>query len=221
MRAKAAVSMCVKQGLYKRKNSRLIGSDAACEQLREDFAQANQHARAQCRRHIVACEIRITSGVRARGLGKAGGTPGKDVGRRGRQSAGHDTLTARKNDTCFHFRRGPGGLKVPEAIARTDVLLIARAVGRFGQRSATAVVGDDDPGVVVSRYAQTCLLDRDGLPLEDVVGTHPDFGWRQRKFVNEQHGSRFPRDGRGAVDPGKASFVCAPAADKIVLHEAT
>ena len=133
----------------------------------------------------------------------------------------HDTLTARKNDTCFHFRRGPGGLKVPEAIARTDVLLIARAVGRFGQRSATAVVGDDDPGVVVSRYAQTCLLDRDGLPLEDVVGTHPDFGWRQRKFVNEQHGSRFPRDGRGAVDPGKASFVCAPAADKIVLHEAT
>ena len=33
--------------------------------------------------------------------------------------------------------------------------------------------------------------------------------------------ARFPRDGRGAVDPGKASFVCAPAADKVVLHEAS
>lgn len=104
---------------------RLIGSDTACEQLREDFAQANQHAGAQCRRHIVAGEIRLSSRIRARGLGKAGGTPGKNVGRRGRQSAGHDTLTARKNDACFHFGRGPGGLKVPEAIARTDVLLIA------------------------------------------------------------------------------------------------
>ena len=69
------------------------------------------------------------------------------------------------------------------------------------------------------RHGGSRFFNRDGLPFEDVVGAHPDFGGCQRKFVDEQDGPGLPRDGGRTVEPGKAGLNGAPAADEVVLDE--